>query len=67
MNKKNNVRNCSHCKVNITNDSEFLEFNGKHFHPDHQVCIGNLKSQIEGYKILLSEIHHKIVGYATPL
>ena len=67
MNKKNTVRNCSHCKVIITNDSEFLEFKGKYFHPDHHVCIGNLKSQVEGYKILLSEIHQKIVGSVTPL
>ena len=67
MKKKNDVRNCSHCKVNIANNSEFIEFNGKYFHPDHHVCIGNLKSQVEGYKILLSEIHQKIIRFVTPL
>lgn len=60
MKKQDVTKNCAHCKADIANDTEFLEFKGQHFHPDRLICIGNLKSQVESYKILLTEIQQKI-------
>ena len=58
--KKNVARCCSNCKINIPADSEFIEFKGNFFHPRENICISNLKVEVEMLRLALSEIGGKV-------
>jgi hypothetical protein len=61
--KKSKNKTCSHCSERIPEGSEYVEFNGNHFHPDQLTCIGNLKRDIEVLKNTLTEIGTLLNGY----